>query len=119
MRTRNTPVMNMKHIIALLAAAFAAFAPVQTAEAQSCGTRIYVSGRTSCGCPIYSERYVAYYDRCGHPVYHVRQVQVNHRCRPAVRPCRPVVRPVVRHVPLHQVPYRQPQHWNNGHGRCR
>ena len=62
---------------------------------------------------------VEHYDRCGHPVYHVRQVQVNHRCRPAVRPCRPVVRPVVRHVPLHQVPYRQPQHWNNGHGRCR
>jgi hypothetical protein len=44
---------------------------------------------------------------------------VNHRCRPAVRPCLPVVRHVVRHVPLHQVPYRQPQHWNNGHGRCR
>ncbi|MCU0796460.1 MAG: hypothetical protein MUF31_11045 [Akkermansiaceae bacterium] len=111
----------MKNIIALLAAAFAAFASVNTAEAQSCGNRIYVTGRTSCGCPIYAERYVAYYDRCGNPVYQVRYVPVNHRCRPAAPPCRPAIRPIVRRVPVHPVPYRPSHGWGRGvgHGGCR
>ena len=113
----------MKHIIALLAAAFAALSTVNTADARTCGSQVYVSGRTSCGCPVYAERYVAYYDSCGHPVYQVRHLPVTHRCRPVV-PCRPSVRHI---VPPRPVPYRPQPGWGrstghghgHGHGRCR
>ena len=57
------------------------FAPQADAGGYYGGNRSYVSSRAHCGCPIYSQRYVAYYNRCGQPVYRVRNMPVRHSCR--------------------------------------
>ena len=41
----------------------------------------YVSGHTSCGCPVYTKRVVKYYDCRGYPVYAYYRQPVSHRCR--------------------------------------
>jgi len=44
-------------------------------------TVTYVSGHTSCGCPIYTRKVFRYYDYYGHPVYAYYRVPVVHHCR--------------------------------------
>lgn len=82
----------MKTLLTLAIAAVATLAATTTrAEAghrghrhDSCTRVVY----SSCGCPIYQERYIAYRERCGSPVYRYRTVSVRHRCRPRyVEPC--------------------------------
>jgi len=43
-----------------------------------------VSRYLSCGCPVYSQRYISYIDPYGYPVYDYRVLAVNHVCRPVV-----------------------------------
>ncbi len=63
----------MKTILILLTIIGAQFIAAPNADAQTCSTQhTYVSGRTSCGCPIQTVRYIAYYDRCGYPIYRSR-----------------------------------------------
>lgn len=42
------------------------------------GSSIYVSGRASCGTPIYTERYVVHVDRYGHAVWSTRILPVSY-----------------------------------------
>jgi len=44
------------------------------------GGSTYVSGRAACGCPVYTQRYVAHYNHCGQPVYRYRTLPVRHNC---------------------------------------
>lgn len=60
----------------------------------------FVSSYGRCGCAVYQQRYVAFYDGYGRPVWRVRTMPVSHRCRPAVVSM-PVYRPVCP-------PYRPP-----------
>jgi hypothetical protein len=74
----------MKNLFALLTVIGAGFIAAPDAEARpGCNSsHTYVSHYTSCGCPVYVQRYVAYYDRCtGRPIYRTRTLSVNHRCR--------------------------------------
>lgn len=89
----------MKNLFALLTVIGAGFVAAPDADARPrCNTtHTYVSHRSSCGCPVYAQRYVAGYDRCGYPVYRTRILPVSHRCRPVIhhprqRACRPVGR---------------------------
>ena len=75
----------MKKFLTLIIIAAATFAAAPKADARPHHPgHTYVSGRTSCGCPVYSQRFIAYYDHCGHPVYSVRTLPVTHRCRRVV-----------------------------------
>lgn len=76
----------MKKFLTLMIIAAATIAAVPRAEARPrySGNK-YVSGRTSCGCPVYTQRHISYHDHCGHPVYQYRRLPVIHRCRPPVR----------------------------------
>lgn len=77
----------MKKILTLITIAAATFIAAPQAKADHAhGTSTYVSGRTSCGCQVYTQRYVAYYDRCGNPVFSYRTLPVSHHCRPAPLP---------------------------------
>ena len=81
----------MKSIIINLAvAAFALIAAVPQAEARSHGSRVYVSGYTSCGSPIYTEKYFIGYDHCGRPLWGYRTVRQYARTR-YIAPCPPPV----------------------------
>lgn len=74
----------MKNLFALLTVIGAGFIAAPDAEARpGCNSgHTYVSHYTNCGCPVYVQRYVAYYDRCsGRPIYRTRTLSVNHRCR--------------------------------------
>ena len=42
------------------------------------GSSIYISGRASCGTPIYTERYVVHVDRRGHAVWGTRVLPVSY-----------------------------------------
>jgi hypothetical protein len=42
---------------------------------------------TRCGCPVYSERYVAWFDEYGDPVWRRRELPVVHRCEPEPPRC--------------------------------
>lgn len=77
-------INSMKNLFALLTVIGAGFIAAPDAEARpGCNNgHTYVSHYTSCGCPVYVQRYVAYYDRCsGRPIYRTRTLSVNHRCR--------------------------------------
>lgn len=74
----------MKNLFALLTVIGTGFIAAPEAEARpGCNSgHTYVSHHTSCGCPVYVQRYVAYYDQCtGRPIYRTRTLSVNHRCR--------------------------------------
>ncbi|BCU76607.1 hypothetical protein [Luteolibacter sp. LG18] len=79
----------MKRIaISLAAAALAFFGATPNAEARhySSSSRVYVSSYARCGCPIYVQRYVAFYDGWGRPVWRTRILPIRHTCgwgRPA------------------------------------
>ncbi|MFC0020126.1 hypothetical protein AAFN60_03055 [Roseibacillus persicicus] len=114
----------MKKLLATIAAAIVGFiATPNTAEA---GVHIsfgsgssYVSGRASCGCPIYTKRVVRGYDCYRRPIYSYVRVPFNCNCRSHRAP-------VVRHgyssrcvtPPRHVAPHRGHHHRNHGsHGR--
>jgi len=71
-----------------IATAFAAIALIvgaaSTAEArEGCrepyhGSSVYISGRASCGTPIYTERYVIHVDRYGHAVWGTRVLPISY-----------------------------------------
>jgi hypothetical protein len=42
------------------------------------GSSVYISGRASCGTPIYTERYVVHVDRHGHAVWGTRILPVSY-----------------------------------------
>lgn len=42
------------------------------------GSSVYISGRASCGTPIYTERYVVHVDRYGHAVWATRILPVSY-----------------------------------------
>jgi len=76
----------MKKVVTLFAVLAALFAYVpQSVEARSSTSRIsvstYVSGYSSCGCPIYTKRVLSHYNRYGRPVYNYYHQAVNHRCK--------------------------------------
>lgn len=75
----------MKKVITLFAILAAAFVmSPQVVEAGHGSSRssvyTYVSGRSSCGCAIYTKRVFCHYDRYGHPVYTYHRQPVTHRC---------------------------------------
>lgn len=79
-------------IINLTVAAFALIAIVPQAEARSHKNRVYISSYTSCGTPVYTERYFIGYDHCGNPVWGYRTCRQTYRPveRPRyVAPCPP------------------------------
>jgi|GEM_PF-4097301 len=85
----------MKRTLILLTtvAAILATAPVAEAgRARRAPAEIYVTGRTSCGCPVRAERRVVARDACGHLVFAERRLPVRHHChprRPAAGACPP------------------------------
>ncbi len=94
---------SMKNLFALLTVIGAGFVAAPDAEARPyCNSgHTYVSHRTSCGCPVYKQSYIAYYDHCGNPVWRTRVLPVNHQCR-------------------HNVHYRHHgRHYDHGHDRSR
>ncbi|MGJ8655359.1 MAG: hypothetical protein ACSHX6_02825 [Akkermansiaceae bacterium] len=74
----------MKKLLTYLSILTAAvlFTP-NTAEARphSHGTTTYVSGHSSCGCPIYTKKVFVNHDRYGRPVYRYYSVPSNCNCR--------------------------------------
>ena len=75
----------MKKLVATIAAAVTGLiAFPDKAEAGVHVSFTYQSGRSSCGCPIYTKRYVAGYDCHHRPVYRYVHVPVTHRCGPPV-----------------------------------
>ena len=74
----------MKTLLAIAAVALTGLALPQKAEAghSSCNSSYtYQSGRTSCGCPIYTKRIFNGYDCYRRPIYRYISVPVVHRCR--------------------------------------
>lgn len=73
----------MKTLLAIAATALVGLVTPQTAEAghSSCNTGYtYQSGRSSCGCPIYTKRVLYSYDCYRRPLYRYYSVPVVHRC---------------------------------------
>ena len=95
----------MKKPIAIAAAILTSIVAFpQKAEAgYSSVSFTYQSGRSACGCPIYTKRYVAGYDCYRRPIYRYVSVPVVHRCSHESHRshyihsnrnhCRPVYRP--------------------------
>lgn len=84
----------MKTIIAAIAISAFTFIGSSMADARPHrgGSRVYISSYTSCGDPIYKERYVIGYDHCGNAIWGTRLVRQAYR--PVVRqryvaPCPP------------------------------
>ncbi|MGJ8672803.1 hypothetical protein [Rubritalea sp.] len=76
----------LKKITPVLAAAAAMFAfTPQQVEARDHGhnqhSQTYASGRTNCGCAIYTKRVVKGYDCHGRPVYAHYSQPVKHSCK--------------------------------------
>ena len=72
----------MKKLIAIAATALVGLVAFpESAEAgRSSVSYTYQSGRSSCGCPIYTKRYVRSYDCYRRPIYRYARVPVVHRC---------------------------------------
>ncbi|MGC4013036.1 MAG: hypothetical protein QM755_00755 [Luteolibacter sp.] len=72
----------MKRIaLSLAAAAMAFFGATPQAEARYYGgPSTYVSSYARCGCPIYVQRYIAFYDGWGRPIWRTRVLPIQHRC---------------------------------------
>jgi hypothetical protein len=74
-------------ILATAIASIAIFTGISTnAEAREyCGDRhspsVYISGRASCGTPIYTERYLIRIDHHGHPIWGYRFLPVSYHSR--------------------------------------
>ncbi len=73
--------------IATAIAAVALFTGISTKAAarDHCGegysSSVYISGRASCGTPVYTERYLVRIDRHGHPVWGYRTLPVSYHSR--------------------------------------
>ncbi len=75
--------MTMKKILTYLSILTAAFLfTPNTAEARthSHGSTTYVSGHSSCGCPIYTKKVFVRHDCYNRPVYHYYKQAFNCRC---------------------------------------
>lgn len=98
----------MKTIIAAIAiSAFTLIgSSVADARPHRGSNRIYISSYSSCGDPIYKERYVVGYDHCGNAIWGTRLVR---------QACRPVVRP--RYVASCPPPRCAPPRYGRGYGR--
>jgi len=87
----------MKSFLILAATTMLALVASPNAEARPCSSHhrvhTFVSGHTSCGCPIYTQRHFSHYDRYGRVHYRYVRVPVRHRCRA---------------VHIHRPSYRQP-----------
>lgn len=73
----------MKTIATAIAAIALVMGVAPKAEAREyCGDRyqtsVYISGRASCGTPIYTQRYVVRVDRYGHVVWGTRTLPVSY-----------------------------------------
>ncbi|NJM36951.1 MAG: hypothetical protein HC845_03220 [Akkermansiaceae bacterium] len=74
----------MKTIVTTLTiTVIALFSVAPIAEARGHRSKIYISGYTSCGSPIYYERYFVGYDDCGQEIWQVRRIRQAYR--PAAR----------------------------------
>ena len=75
--------MTMKRLIAILAVATTGLVlfPQTAAAGHSRVGVTYQSGRSSCGCPVYTRRSIKGYDCYRRPVYRYVRVPVIHRCR--------------------------------------
>lgn len=103
----------MKKVLTLLSvfATLFVLAPVQAeARSYSHGTTVYVSGHTSCGCPIYTKKVFRYHDCRGNPVYAYYRMPVNHKCQHRNNHYRPVQKPSNQH-------YRNNQYYRNNYYR--
>jgi hypothetical protein len=79
--------MMMKTVVTLLAVVGSLFVFTPEAEARpNFGIRVYVSGHTSCGCPIHTRRVLVGYQSCGTPIYRYHRQPVRHQCRQYARP---------------------------------
>jgi hypothetical protein len=77
------PSTKMKTLLAITAIALTGLALPQAAEASHPSSSLnltYVSGHSSCGCPIYTQRIFIGYDSWNRPVYRYVSVPVRHRC---------------------------------------
>ena len=95
----------MKKILTYLSVLSTAFLfTPNTAEAQHCssGTTTYISGYTSCGSPIYTQKIFLRYDCYGRPVYTYRSLPVVYR------------QPVVHYS--HRSSYRPEPHYDTHRG---
>lgn len=83
MATQPETTMTMKKLIAIIATAVVGLiAAPQEAEAGHASVSFtYQSGRSSCGCPIYTKRHFHGYDCYRRPIYRYVHVPVTHRCR--------------------------------------
>lgn len=87
-RMRTQENKTMKKLITLLAVVAGGFvlSPVNAEarghrhESHRPADRVYVSGHSSCGCPVYTKKVFRHYDRHGHAVYTYERQSVNHRC---------------------------------------
>jgi len=68
---------------------------VEAGHPSTCIT--YRSGCASCGCPVYTRRYVRGYDCHGHPVFGYTRVRLSHghTCRHRIHYRHPHPRPVI------------------------
>lgn len=75
----------MKTIIAAIAISTITFIGSSTADARPHrhNSRVYISSYSSCGAPVYKERYFVGYDRCGNEIWSTRLVRQAYR--PVVR----------------------------------
>jgi len=78
----------MKHLLLPVAvAALTWFGATPEASARphrdryECNT--HFSHYAPCGCPVYVERYVAFFDEYGDPVWKTRVIPVAHHCEPS------------------------------------
>jgi hypothetical protein len=101
----------IKKLLAIAAVATAGLLSTTRADAghSSHASTTYRSGHSSCGCPIYTQRFVRGYDCYRRPIFGYSQVPISHgrSCGHRVvhhpRPCPPPA-PVYRH------------HRSHGHG---
>jgi len=80
----------MKHLllpVAIAALTWFGAAPEASARPHrdhcECRTSTYFSHYAPCGCPVYVERYVAFFDEYGDPVWKTRVIPIDHHCEPS------------------------------------
>ncbi|MCH2063545.1 MAG: hypothetical protein MK194_07435 [Roseibacillus sp.] len=88
----------IKILLTVVAVALTGLISAPRVEAGPSSTCItYRSGCASCGCPVYTRRYVRGYDCHGHPVFGYTRVRLSHghTCRHRIHYRHPHPRPVI------------------------
>ncbi|MDP0491678.1 MAG: hypothetical protein Q7Q71_11565 [Verrucomicrobiota bacterium JB023] len=80
-------------------------------------TTTYVSGHTSCGCPIHTKRVFRGYDRYHRPIYNYYRQPTNCRCHHHRRVTHRVIHPRVHGHARHHVSARHGQRYDRHHQR--